>query len=159
MDNKRFYIELSVGVFMVIGILCLGYLSIKLGRMEVIGSRGTLLCAKFTNIGGLKEGASVEIAGVEIGRVKKIELDKDYMAKVWLLINSDVKIQEDAIAAVKTKGLIGEKYVEISPGASEKYLKNGQCIIQTQPAFNLEDAISKMIFGSPGEKEDSLEGE
>ncbi len=159
MENKRYYIELSVGVFLLIGLLCLAYLSIKLGRMEVLGSKGTLLCAKFTNVGGLKEGASVEIAGVEIGRVKKITLDKDYQAKVWLLIRSDVKIQEDAIAAVKTKGLIGEKFVEITPGASEKYLKSGECIRETQGAFSLEDAISKMIFGGPSEKEESLEGE
>ncbi len=159
MENKRYYIELSVGIFLFIGILCLAYLSIKLGKMEVIGSRGTLLCAKFTNIGGLKEGASVEIAGVEIGRVKSITLDKDYQAKVMLLIKPGIKIQEDAIAAVKTKGLIGEKYVEITPGASEKYLKNGECIRETQSAFSLEDAISKMIFGSPSEQEESLEGE
>ncbi len=145
---------------MLIGILCLAYLSIKLGKMEVMGNRGTLLCAKFTNIGGLKEGASVEIAGVEVGRVKDITLDKDYQAKVWLLIKPGVNIQKDAIAAIKTKGLIGEKYVEITPGASEQYLKSGQCIVQTQSAFNLEDAISKMIFSSPSEKdEESLEGE
>lgn len=144
---------------MLIGVLCLAYLSIKLGKMEVIGNRGTLLCAKFTNIGGLKEGANVEIAGVEIGRVKRITLDKDYTAKVWLLIKPGIKIQKDAIAAVKTKGLIGEKYVEITPGAAEEYLKSGECITQTQSAFNLEDAISKLIFSSPDEKEESLEGE
>ncbi len=159
MDSKRYYIELSVGVFLFIGILCLAYLSIKLGKMEVISNRGTLLCAKFTNVGGLKEGASVEIAGVEVGRVKSITLDKDYQAKVIMLINPGIKIQEDAIAAVKTKGLIGEKYIEITPGASDRYLKSGECIRETQSAFSLEDAISKMIFGSPSDKEESLEGE
>ena len=158
--ERRYNVELAVGFFMIIGILCLAYLSIRLGRMEVLSSRGTILYAKFTNVGGLKEGASVEIAGVEIGRVKKIELDpKDYQAKVTMLIRSGIKIQEDAIAAVKTKGLIGEKYVEITPGASDKYLKNGDWIRETQPAFSLEDAIGKLIFGSPsGEsKEESLE--
>ena len=161
MEDKRYFVELSVGIFMLIGILCLAYLSIKLGKMEVISSRGTLLCAKFTNVGGLKEGANVEIAGVEVGRVKKITLDKDYQAKVWMLIYPGVKIQEDAIAAVKTKGLIGEKYVEITPGGSDRILKSGECIQQTQPAFSLEDAIGKLIFGGPssssGSQEENLE--
>ncbi len=149
---RRFDTEFLVGVFFLIGLACLAYLSIKLGRMEVLGSKGTVIYAKFTSVGGLKTGASVEIAGVEVGRVKSISLDlDDYMAKVAMLLRSDVKIQEDAMAAVKTKGLIGEKYVEISPGASDRILKNGGMIRDTQPPFDLSTAIGKMVFGNAGE--------
>jgi phospholipid/cholesterol/gamma-HCH transport system substrate-binding protein len=156
---KRFDTELMVGIFFLIGLACLAYLSIKLGRMEVIGNRGTTIYAKFTSVGGLKSGASVEIAGVEIGRVKSISLDlNDYMAKVVMLLRSDVKIQEDAMAAVKTKGLIGEKYVEITPGASDKILKNGGMIRDTQPPFDLSTAIGKMVFGNAGGESGANEG-
>jgi phospholipid/cholesterol/gamma-HCH transport system substrate-binding protein len=145
---RRFNLELSVGLFFIIGILCLAYLSIRLGKMEVIGSRGTAIYADFSNIGGLKNGAVVEIAGVEVGRVKDINLDLDnYEARVQLLIQPKVQIQEDAIASIKTRGLVGEKYIEISPGGSEKIVRPGGKIRDTQPPFDLEKAISKLVFG------------
>jgi phospholipid/cholesterol/gamma-HCH transport system substrate-binding protein len=131
---------------MIIGITCLTYLSIKLGRMEIIGDKGYKLYAEFSEIGGLKNGASVEIAGVEVGRVKNISL-ADYQAKIELQINSGVKIQEDSIAAVKTKGLLGEKYIQISPGGDEKIIPPGGKIRETQPPLDLEKAIGNFIFG------------
>ena len=114
--------------------------------MEIIGEKGYKLYAEFTDVGGLKNGATVEIAGVEIGRVKKISLS-DYQAKVEMQINSDVKIQEDAIAAVKTKGLLGEKYIQISPGGSDEIIPPGGEIRETQPPIDLERAIGNFIFG------------
>ena len=143
---KRIDTELLVGLFMIIGITCLTYLSIKLGRMEIIGDKGYKLYAEFSEIGGLKNGASVEIAGVEVGRVKNISLS-DYQAKIELQINSGVKIQEDSIAAVKTKGLLGEKYIQISPGGDEKIIPPGGKIRETQPPLDLEKAIGNFIFG------------
>ncbi len=143
---RRLDVELLVGLFMIFGIACLTYLSIKLGRMEIIGEKGYKLYAEFTDVGGLKNGATVEIAGVEIGRVKKISLS-DYQAKVEMQINSDVKIQEDAIAAVKTKGLLGEKYIQISPGGSDEIIPPGGEIRETQPPIDLERAIGNFIFG------------
>ncbi|HIC84700.1 MAG TPA: outer membrane lipid asymmetry maintenance protein MlaD, partial [Desulfobacterales bacterium] len=131
--KKRFSLEFFVGVFMIIGILCLGYLSIKLGKMEVIGGEGYEIEAFFSNCGGLKSGSSVMIAGVEVGRVKSIEL-KDYEARVVMVLPDWVAIQEDAIASIKTKGLIGEKYVEITPGGSEEIIKAGGTIMDTQSA-------------------------
>jgi phospholipid/cholesterol/gamma-HCH transport system substrate-binding protein len=131
---------------MIIGITCLTYLSIKLGRMEIIGDKGYKLYAEFSEIGGLKNGASVEIAGVEVGRVRNISLS-DYQAKIELQINSGVKIQEDAIAAVKTKGLLGEKYIRISPGGDEKIIPPEGKIRETQPPLDLEKAIGNFIFG------------
>ena len=143
---KRIDTELLVGLFMIIGIACLTYLSIRLGRMEIIGDKGYKLYAEFSEIGGLKNGASVEIAGVEVGRVKSISLS-DYQAKIELQINSGVKIQEDSIAAVKTKGLLGEKYIQISPGGDEKIIPPGGKIRETQPPLDLEKAIGNFIFG------------
>lgn len=143
---KRFDLELSVGVFVLIGIVCLGYLSIRLGKMEVLGNQGYNVYAFFANSGGLKTGASIVIAGVDVGRVKTITLE-DYQARVVLNLPDDVEIQEDAIASIKTKGLIGEKYIEITPGASETIISPGGRIRETQPAVNLEDLISKFVFG------------
>jgi phospholipid/cholesterol/gamma-HCH transport system substrate-binding protein len=143
---KKFDLELTVGLFIIAGILCLGYLSIKLGKMEVWGGKGYDLYALFSEAGGLKSGASVEIAGVEIGRVKNITLDH-YQARVVIDLSENVKIQEDAIASIKTKGLIGEKYIEITPGGSEKVIGPGGRIRETQPAVDLEELISKFVFG------------
>jgi len=143
---KKFDLELAVGLFIIAGMVCLGYLSIKLGKMEIIGEKGYEVYAVFSNAGGLKNGASVEIAGVDIGRVRGITLD-NYQARVVLNLPWKVKIQEDAIASVKTKGLIGEKYVEISPGASETLIKPGDRIQETQPAIDVEELISKYVFG------------
>ena len=143
---RRFGSELMVGLFMVVGILCLIYLSIRLGRMEIIGERGYKLYAEFSDVGGLKNGATIEIAGVEIGRVKKIFLS-DYQAKVEMEINPDIAIQEDAIAAVKTKGLLGEKFIQISPGGSDEVIPPGGKIRETQPPLDLERAIGNFVFG------------
>ena len=143
---KRFDLELRVGLFMIAGMICLGYLSIQLGKMEVVGGKGYEVYAIFSNIGGLKAGSSIEIAGVDVGRVRSIRLD-NYQAQVVLKLPRSVKIQEDAIASVKTKGLIGEKYVEITPGGSEKIIQPGGRIRETQPAMDLEGLISKYAFG------------
>lgn len=143
---KKLDLELTVGIFILAGILSLGYLSIKLGKMEVFGSKGYDLQAVFSNSGGLKPGSSIEIAGVEVGRVKAIEL-QNYQAQVVMNLPSNVKIQEDAIASIKTKGLIGEKYIEITPGGSEKTIGPGGKIRDTQPSVDLEELLSKYIFG------------
>ncbi len=103
--------------------------------------------AEFSNVGGLKKDAAVEIAGIGVGRVEDIFLD-DYQAKVKLLIQSTIEIQEDAIASVKTKGFFGKKYIEITPGGSEDIIPSGGKIRDTQPPFDLEKAISKFAFGN-----------
>ena len=143
---KRYNLEMTVGLFMILGLVCLGYLSIKLGRMEILGGRGYVVEALFANSGGLATGAPVVIAGVEVGRVKEVRL-KDYQARVVLQLAPEVQVQEDAIASIKTKGLIGEKYVEITPGASEQIVEAGGRIRETQPAVDLEQLISNFVFG------------
>lgn len=144
---KKIDLELAVGFFVLIGILCFGYLSIKLCRFEFFGEGRYIVYAKFAGAGGIKPGSVVEIAGVEVGKVKSVMLDKDYQATIFLLIKKDVKIQEDAIASIKTKGLIGEKYVEIKPGGSDKFIADGGEIKETESAIDIEELVSKYIFG------------
>ncbi len=143
---KKFDVELCVGLFMILGILCLGYLSVKLGKLEVLGSQGYEVEAIFSNGGGIKPGSTVVIAGVEIGRVKKVSLD-DYQAVVVMDLAPDVKLQEDAIASIKTRGLIGDKFIEITPGGSEEVIGPGGKIRDTQSAIDFEELISNYVFG------------
>jgi phospholipid/cholesterol/gamma-HCH transport system substrate-binding protein len=143
---KKFDTELFVGLFMIAGIICLGYLSVKIARSEILGTKGYEVYALFSNSGGLKNGSSITIAGVEVGRIRSISL-YDYQARIVMRLQEGVKIQEDAIAAVKTKGLIGEKFIEITPGASDKIIPSGGRIRETLPAVDLEQLISKFVFG------------
>ena len=144
---KRFDFDFLTGLFVIFGILCMAYLSVNLANKEILGGSGYNVVAFFSNITGLRLGSQVEIAGVEVGRVKKIELDENYQAKVTIRLNKDVIVQEDAIASIKTKGLIGDKYVQITPGGSEKIVKKGEKIRETQDVFDIENAISQLIFG------------
>lgn len=143
---ERTKLNLGVGIFMLLGILALGYLSIKLGRVSFLGGGGYVVTVDFPSVGGLKEGSTVEIAGVEIGRVETIGL-ADYQARVTLRVNTDVQLQEDVIASIKTKGLIGEKYIRISPGGSEKIIGPNGKIREVEAPVDFEELLSKYIFG------------
>jgi phospholipid/cholesterol/gamma-HCH transport system substrate-binding protein len=143
---ERTKINVAVGIFVVLGILALGYLSIKLGRVSLFGNRGYAVSVDFPSIGGLKAGSSVEIAGVDVGEVEKIGL-VDYQARVVLRINQGVKLQEDSIASIKTKGLIGEKYIRISPGGSDKVIPPGGKLREVEAPVDFEELLSKYIFG------------
>jgi phospholipid/cholesterol/gamma-HCH transport system substrate-binding protein len=148
---RRIDLELLVGLFIVAGILALGYLSIKLGKMEIIGTQGYQVYADFSTVGGLKVGAPVEIAGIEIGRVKSLTLH-DYKARTLMDIHAGVQLQDDAIFSIKTKGLLGEKYVAVLPGASDAIIKPDGKIRDAQPPVDIEDLISKFAFGKVDEK-------
>jgi len=143
---KKHNTELAVGLFMIAGILCLGYLSVRLGKIEVLGSRGYEIIGLFSNSGGVRSGAVVSIAGVQVGHVKSITLDGD-QARVTMVVNDDVRIPADSIASVKTQGLIGEKFIELTLGAEDANLQPGQRIRDTQPPVDLESLISKYTFG------------
>jgi phospholipid/cholesterol/gamma-HCH transport system substrate-binding protein len=145
MERKR--IELGVGLFLLVGLLCMAYLSFKLGNVEWFGSSRYRIQAQFSNIGGLTENSDVSMAGVKIGKVEKIELNSG-QALLTLSINQGVQIEEDAIASVKTKGIIGDKYLSISPGASDEYIKPYGRIQDTQPPLDIEALLSKFVFGS-----------
>jgi phospholipid/cholesterol/gamma-HCH transport system substrate-binding protein len=139
-------VELVVGVFVLIGIACLAYLSIKLGKLEVIGGQNYTVFAEFTSASGLKNGASVEIAGVEVGRVKDIAL-KDDRALVALAINDGVTLYTDTIASIKTRGIIGEKFMALSPGGGGEPLKPGETIRDTESGLDLEELVSQFVHG------------
>lgn len=134
-----------MGIFLVVGLLCLAYLSVKLGDVELFGTKLYSVQARFNNISGLKEGSEVEIAGVKVGKVSKISLD-NYRANVELLISPDIRIQEDSIASIRTQGIIGDKYVKISPGGSDEYIKPNGVLSETESTVDIEELISKYIF-------------
>ena len=143
---KRVTMETLVGLFVVVGIVGLAWLSIRLGKLEVVGDRGYTVLAEFDSVAGLKNGAVVEIAGVEVGRVKAIGLDS-YRALVSMSIDPGVKLQDDAIVSIRTKGLIGEKYVRITPGGSDTLIQPGGKLRDTEDPIDIEQLISNYIFG------------
>lgn len=146
---KKSSVETAVGIFVIIGILCAGYLAIKLGNLELFGDKYYPLYARFQSVSGLKEGASVELAGVEIGQVDAISLDREkQVAVLKFKIKKDVVLTDDVIASIKTSGLIGDKFVKLSPGGSDELLKAGDMITETESPIDIEDLISKYVFGS-----------
>ena len=139
-------LELVVGIFVLVGIACLAYLSIKLGKLELIGGDVYEVEAQFNTASGLKAGASIEIAGVEVGRVKDITL-KDDRAAVLLAVNKTVKLYSDTIASIKTRGIIGEKFMALSPGGGGDPLKPGDTIRDTESGLDLEELVSQYVHG------------
>jgi phospholipid/cholesterol/gamma-HCH transport system substrate-binding protein len=143
---RRSALDLSVGVFLILGLLAVGWLSVNLGRVDLLGSRGYVVNADFPSVGGLKVGSPVEIAGVQIGNVNGILLVDD-QARVVMSIRSGVTLQDDSIASIKTKGLIGEKYIRISPGGSDRRIPPNGKIREVEPPVDLEELLSKYVFG------------
>ena len=146
MGPERKGLEFGVGLFIILGLCCLGYLSFTLGNLG-LRNDSYVLKAVFPTVAGLKAKAQVTMAGVSIGEVKDIRLKND-RAEVVMSIKKDVKLEDDSIASIKTMGIIGEKYVAIAPGASDTYLKNGGVIKETQPPLDIESLISRFVFGS-----------
>jgi phospholipid/cholesterol/gamma-HCH transport system substrate-binding protein len=141
-------IEMAVGIFMLIGIACVGYLTIQLGKMQWLGDNYYALDARFKSAAGLKTGTQVEIAGVQVGQVGAIQFDpKRQMALVQLKIQKNIVLTDDVIASVKTSGLIGDRYIKLTPGGSDLVLKPGDHITDTESAIDFEELISKYVFG------------
>lgn len=147
---KRLNVDLAVGLFLLAGIACLAWLSIKLGKVEISEGDRVRVSAEFASVEGLKAGAGVEIAGVEIGRIDSIGI-RDYKADVRMSIRKDVPLQEDAIASVRTRGLIGDKYILISPGGSDRLIPDGGRIRETESPVDLEKLIGQVIHGKADE--------
>ena len=145
---KQSNIELSVGAFVLLGIAAIVWFAIQAGAGAAIGGSTYELNARFTNIGGLKAGSQVFIAGVPVGRVEKIDLDSQYAAIVHLNVKQEVRLPSDTIASIKTSGLIGDKYVALAPGADSKNLPPGGTITDTESAMDLESMISRFAFGN-----------
>ena len=145
---KKTSVETAVGVFVLIGLISVAYLTIKLGKMEWFGDDYYMLNARFNSVSGLKPGALVDMAGVEIGQVADIHLDNQrQVAIVSLKIKKNVILTDDVIASVKTSGLIGDKYIRLTPGGSDRILKSGDMIIDTESALDIEELVSKYVFG------------
>ena len=152
---KQTTLELFAGVFVLLGIAAVAYLTIKLGSGSQIGGDTYLVEARFTNAGGLHSGSGVHVAGVSIGRVESVRLDPaDFSAIATLRLPSALRLPTDSMAAIKTTGLIGDKYVSLSPGADETFLQAGTRITMTESSVDLESLIGKMAFGSLNEETD-----
>lgn len=137
--------EISVGLFMIMGMACLVYLSVNLGSVELFGSNAFTIRAVFGSIEGLEPGASVEIAGVPVGKVKTITLEENN-ALVVMEIKKGTRISDDTIASIRTKGVIGDKFVKLSPGGSDAFIEDKGELMDTESAISLEELISKYIF-------------
>jgi len=145
---KKLNVDLVVGLFVVAGFLAFVYLSLQLGEFSPFSIRENYaIKAEFANVSGLKHGAVVEIAGVTVGKVAGIALGANDRAMITMFIDNKVKITEDAIASIRTQGIIGDKYVRISQGGSDEILKDGELISETESAVDIEELVSKYIFG------------
>jgi phospholipid/cholesterol/gamma-HCH transport system substrate-binding protein len=151
---NKYAMETTVGIFVVFGLLCVGYMTVKLGHVSFLSDDTYPLNARFTSVSGLRAGNPVDMLGIEIGRVDGLVMDPQQRnAVVELSIHKDIKIYDDAIASIKTEGLIGDKYLSIDPGGAGTLLKPGGTIIETQPPVDLIELIGKTAFGEVKGKE------
>lgn len=138
-----------VGVFLLAGFLSFAWLAVKMGDINPFANETYPVTARFTSISGLKEGSTIELAGVVVGKVGSIELDTgDYEAVVHLNIEKQVELQDDTIASIRTAGIIGDKFIKISPGGSDIILEAGDEIEETESSISIEELVSKYIFDS-----------
>lgn len=145
---KKYSMETTVGIFVAIGLLCVGYMTVKLGKISFFGEDTYTLRARFTSVSGLKVGSSVEIFGIQVGKVEKLEIDSEKeMALVHMSINSNIKVYEDGSASIKTAGLIGDRFIKMDPGGSGNLLKPEGTITETSSALDIEDLIGRIAFG------------
>jgi phospholipid/cholesterol/gamma-HCH transport system substrate-binding protein len=146
---KKLNLEMIVGLFLLAGFASFSWIAIKMGDIRFFMEDSYPVTARFITISGLKEGAVVELAGVKVGKVSDIQLDTgDYEAVVHMDISKDVQLQYDSIASIRTSGIIGDRYIKLTPGGAEDYLGAGDEIEETESAISLEELVSKYIFDS-----------
>lgn len=149
---KKYARETVVGVFMFAGVLCIAYMAVKLGNVSLFGDSSYSLYARFQKVTGLREGNPVKMLGLEVGRVAGFTLDQERLAAVVeLRIQNGIKIYDDAIASIKTEGLIGDKYMDIDPGGGGEELAPGDTIFETESPVDLNDIIGRYAFGGVDE--------
>ena len=145
---KKYKNETVAGIFVLIGLLGVTYMTVKLGNVSFLSQDSYTLYARFNSVSGLRSGNPVEMIGMEIGQVGKFKMDQeDQVAVVELKIAKDFQVYDDAIASIKTAGLIGDKYISIDAGGAGELLKNGDTIIDTESPVDLGELISKYAFG------------
>jgi len=153
---KKHHLELLVGIFVLLGMAAVAYLTVKLGAGSLMGGDTYLVEARFANASGLHVGSTALLSGITVGRVEALEMDpQDYSAIATLRLTSKLRLPTDSMASIKTSGLIGDKYISLSPGADETYLAPGTRITMTESAVDLESLISKMAFGSTDKETDT----
>lgn len=149
MGNSR--IEIMVGIFLVIGFLAFGWLALRLGEVSLLTQGRTYtLDAAFNNVSGLKKGSEIQLSGVTIGTVRAIRLDEDNMALVSMQLNQDVHLPVDSMASIKTQGIIGDKYIQLTLGGDTEMYKPGEILVDTESTVDIESLISKFAFGQVG---------
>ena len=147
MQNR--IVEVIVGLFMVVGFAAIVYLALNLGEVPLLSSGSTYAVqAEFLNVAGVKKGASVQVAGVTVGEVSEIMLNEDNLAQLRLRVDNSLKIPVDSIVSVKSQGIIGDKYIQITLGGSLEYFKEDELIVDTESSVDIESLISKFAFGS-----------
>lgn len=151
--KRSFSLEFFVGLFTAAGVGAAAYLAVGLAGLELSSKDTYLVYAEFDNISGLKYGASVEIAGVPIGVVSDISL-RDPVARVTLKLNRSIKLKDDDIASIRTKGIIGDRYVKVSRGASTDYIPEGGTMTETESVIDIEDVIGKVVHSLGGDKDE-----
>lgn len=153
---QKYQMETAVGVFLVLGLICIGYMTVKLGHVSFFSDDSYTLSARFTSVTGLRTGSLVYIAGIEVGRVERLYMDQDkQQAVVEMRIKKDIKIYDDAIAAIKTEGLIGDMHLRIDPGGGGGLLQAGGVITETQPPLDIAELVGKYAFGDVKKQEDT----
>ncbi len=150
---RKFTTEFWVGLFALISVGMSGWLAVGLGGLALLGDGRYEIFAEFDNISGLQRGASVEIGGVQVGEVQDLSL-KDPKALVRLRIDDAVKIRDDDIFSIRTKGIIGDRYVKISRGGSSILVNPGETTSETESVVDIEDIIGKIVHSMTGEKDD-----
>lgn len=153
---KRTNQELLVGGFVLTGIIAIvGFASMAAAGLAFPGGTYPIV-ARFADVGGLKTGSPVRIAGVSVGRVGKISLEANFSAVVELRLRKDVNLPTDTRASIKTSGMVGDKYLALSPGAEERFIRPGEVLTETEGAMDMESLIRKFALGSlkgdPGSK-------
>lgn len=146
---KKNTLEMVVGLFMIIGFAAFVYLALQLGEVSFLTrSKTYILEAEFDNVAGVKKGASVQVAGVNVGEVVSIELGPMDVALLSLQITNKLKVPVDSMASVKSQGIIGDKYIQLSLGGDVEIFKPGETIVDTESSIDIESLISKFAFGS-----------
>ena len=147
--NEKQHTEILVGIFLLIGIVSITFLALRMGDFGLFNKQQYTIKAEFTSASGLKKGAHVEMAGVSVGRVTNIDFNPEtYLAEVYIALENNIQIPDDSIASIRTSGIIGDKFLKISPGGSDVIIAPNMVITETEPSINLEELISKYIFES-----------
>jgi phospholipid/cholesterol/gamma-HCH transport system substrate-binding protein len=154
---KKYSIETAVGIFIVIGLICVGYMTVKLGKVSLFGEDTYPLYARFASVSGLRVGSSVEIYGIQVGSVTSLSIDPErQMGVVGMKLSKETKVYDDAAATIKSSGLIGDKYVKIDPGGAGEPLKPGGLVTQTSVPADIEDLIGRYAFGDVKKEPDKV---